>query len=546
MSVVSGGVFLFLTWLVWGMFAFRRGMFQDDSYSLAQANAIRGLARFFVTTTVPTRIFQGTPFALALLTPSPVVCLQLFYGLTWLAGGVVAALVLRELFPGRARLAFTGGCLTICATSDYLTDSLVALHYEISALAYMAMFFSFLRWLRTGRIRWLVLGAVAMAGSLGSADAAVAPILLTPALLWLAEGRLGPRVRTAIAAMACVFLPYSVLFLRFLTDSTSYAATALERLMLWERVHRVAAAFLHNFAPWSWGRSRRNWFPPLPAVLPGWVRLWGPIAGSLAFLAGDRVARAGERADTGEREIGSRNFAFLGGFLAMALSCNATHGILQFSQFFYRTQILSRVWSSLAIALAADMLFRSRAAAPRRAAVLLPLLFVGLGIDGGLDRQDYYLAYWNRHREELRSIVEAAPRLAPSASLVLFIPRPVPYYAATQADYLAQAWTSLLYEDPSMMDRTTLISPYGDQRCSVESGRIVCRAPQGEILARVPLSRAVILSFDELRHRYALAEAVPAELLSGSAAPSEYNPRSLIAEAQLTSMARRALLEERR
>lgn len=546
------GVFAFLTFLVWGLFARERGMFQDDAYSLALASGGRGISRFFLTSTVPTRIFQGTPFALALFASSPVECLQLLYGLVWLGGGLFAALVLAEIFPGRPWLSFAGGCLTICATSDYLADSLVALHYEISALSYVATLACLLRWLRTGNRRWVALSAAALVVSLGSADVAFAPILLTPVLLWLVEGKFNDRVKTATLVLACVFLPYSILFLRFLLDPTSYAATALEPLSLAARVNRVAGAYLNNFAPWNWGRTRRNWFPALPPVLATWIRVSGPISGVFAFLAGSAPFLRAENgaptvggAGSGGRGSRRREILVLAAFLLMALACNSTHGMLAFSQFFYRSQILSRYWSSLAVALAASMLLRTRTLGARGLALFLPLVFVGFGVDGGLDRQNYFLAYWKRHRGELRSIVESAPRLASAASLVLLIPRPVPYFSATQADYLSQAWTSLLYDDPSMMNRTTLISPYDERKCSVELDQIRCRSPRGEVLESVALSRAVILSYDEVRHRYALAETVPPELEPGSAVrPRAYNPLSMIAKAPRTPMARRVLLEE--
>ena len=526
-------------------------MFQDDAYSLALVNGTRGISRFFVTSTVPTRIFQNTPFAFALLTPSPVVCLQLFYGLTWLAGGIVASLVLSEIFRARSWMAFAGGCLTLCATSDYLTDSLVALHYELSALFYMVCLLCLLRWLRLGRYRWLALSATALVVSLGTADVAFAPILLTPGLLWLIEGKFSSRVQAASLVLACVFLPYSVLFLRFLADPTSYAATALEPLSFAARAHRVADAYVNNFIPWNWGRGRRNWFPALSPVLPAGIRVSGPAVGALVFLgAGAAIRRAGAGTDAGAAAAGRvsrrRDLLILAAFLTMALACNSTHGILAYSQFFYRSQVLSRYWSSLSLALAAGMLARGRTAAARGLAWVLPLLFVAFGVDGGLDRQDYYLGYGKRHREELRSIVESVPRLAPGASLVLLIPRPVPYFASTQADYLSQAWTSLLYDDPSLMDRTTLVSPYDGRKCSVEFDRILCRSPRGEVLETVALSRAVILSYDEIRHRYALADAIPPELHPDAiASPSAYNPRHLILQGKRTSMARRVLQEGR-
>src|SRR5439155_1682964 len=87
----------------------------------------------------PTRRLAGTPFALALKTGSPLDMLQLVYGATWLAGGLLTYAILLRLFPREKWLAFVAGCLTLTATGDFLTDSLVALHYEIAAAALTRM-----------------------------------------------------------------------------------------------------------------------------------------------------------------------------------------------------------------------------------------------------------------------------------------------------------------------------------------------------------------------------------------------------------------------
>ncbi len=541
------GVFAFLTYLVWGIFALDRGMFQDETFILGYVNSWgHGIFRFLLPIAQPTRIFAGAPFALALFTPSPVATLQIFYGLTWFLGGVFAALVLAQIFPGNRWLAFAGGCLTICATGDYQANSLEALHYDLAALFYFVTLALLLAWLKSGRRRWIALSIAALAVSLGNTDVAFAPILLTPALLWLVEGRFSRRVKAASLAMACVFAPYLVVFGRFLLDPHSYAATAIEPISFMARGHRIAAAYFHNFAPWTWGRARRNWFPPPPSVVPGWIRLWAPVVGAFAFLGGTAWFLVRRRDLEREEESRKRDFTFLAAFLLMALACNSTHGLLQFSQYFFRSQILSRYWASLAIALSASIVLRLRFSF-RWLGVALPLVFVGLGIDGGLDRQDYFLAYWRRHRMELRSIVEAAPRLAPSASLVLLIPERPPYYLATQADYLAQAWASLLYDDRSMWERTLLIGPYGDQHCSAEHDEIACRDSKDQILADVALPAAVILRYDAARNGYFLAERLPPEIASGSASQgSDYRPRALIFTAPAARMAERVLMESAR
>ncbi|MGH9441783.1 MAG: hypothetical protein ACRD16_05870 [Thermoanaerobaculia bacterium] len=535
-------ILAFLTFLVWGIFAFNRGMFQDETFTLEEVYQVKaGISRFILPVVSPTSVFGSDPYALALLVPSPVAALQFFYGVTWLAGGVFTAIVLAQIFPRRRWLAFAGGCLTICATGDYLADSLVALTYEVSALFSFVMLACQLAFLKTGKLRWLAMSVAALAISLGNTDVAFAPIVLTPALLWLVEGRFSRRVKTASLAMACVFGPYLVVFARFLVDPHSYAAIAIEPMTLAARAHRVVAAYLHNFAPWTWGRMRRNWFPPLPVVVPNWIRIWGPVAGALAFLAGSRRLGAAIRNEEPAGSQPARDLLFVAAFLTMALACNSTQGILHYAQFFYRSQILSRFWASMAVALASGLLLRMRSPL-RWVGILLALTFVGLGVDGGLDRQDYYLAYWKRHRVELESIVRAVPRLKAPARLVLRIPEPPPYFLATQADYLAQSWATLLEGDPSMWDRTFLIGPYGDQRCAVEGANIVCRNSKSEVLSRVNVSESVVLSYHPAENRYLLDSRLPPEISRGSAdSDATYRPRRWIVAGPVSPMARRLL-----
>jgi hypothetical protein len=541
-GLVLVAILVFLTYLVWGLFAFRRGMFQDEVYILAEVNSFgRGLGRFFMPMTSPTRILAGTPFALALLTPSPVATLQLFYGLAWLGSGIASALVLLRIFPDRRGLAFAGGCLTICSTGDYLADSLVALHYDLSALFYVLSLAAFLAWLRGGKAGSLVAGGVLLSASVWTVDVAFAAILLAPAFLWMVDG-FSRRWKVAVLVIALAFAPYACVFGRALLAPGSYTGDVAHAIELRKGLFGVAAAFAHNFVPWSWGRARQNWFPAPAPVIPSWIRLAGPLAAVAAFLIGGAASSAGLR-PPGEADarVIRHDLVFVVVFLVMALASNAQQGVLTFAEFFYRTQILSRYFASMALALAADMLIRC-GGAPRAIATVLVTGFVGLGVDGGLDRQDYFLGYWSRHRVELQSILDAAPRVAPEATLILDVPKPPPYFVATQVDYLAQSWASLLYDDSSMWKRTVLLSPFGGDRCRADSGALSCRDSGGREVVSEPLARCVILSYDWTRNRYARAEEVPLDLASGApGAPRAYQPDRWVISATPSRVARRLL-----
>ena len=127
--------------------------------------------------------------------------------------------------------------------------------------------------------------------------------------------------------------------------------------------------------------------------------------------------------------------------LVLALASNGAYAFVQDSQFFYRTQIVSRYWSSIALALLAFSIGRLAARRPWFA-LAIPAGFVALGSYGGLDRQDYFLAYWRRHRLELSSILRVAPSLAPDSVLALRVPAGPPYLASA-AQYLARKrWPS--------------------------------------------------------------------------------------------------------
>lgn len=494
-------VLALLTVIVWGLFALDRGMWQDDTLQLALANLGKGfLARCCSAPTSPTRVFADLPFAVALLTRIPVASLQLIYGLVWLASGILIYAIVRLLFPGESLLAYFAGALTVCATSDFLTDSLASLHYQVATAAYFASLYCLLHAWRSRKILWLLPTAALLSFSIWTVDAAFTVVVLTPLILWAWDDfRASRRLFLVTAFWYAVFAPYAFVFLKFLRDPHSYAATALVPMAFGARIGRIWSLFALNFNPWSWGPARKNWFEAQPSLIPPGLAIALSMGGTIAFLfAGRRLRTAREQGELPELNHMARMAIFGLLSLIMALASNAAYAMVQVSEYFYRTQIMSRCWASISIAIAAVAMSRVRGL--RKLEFGLPVLFVGLGLYGGLNRQDYYLGYWQRHRNELRSIVEAVPNLNESARLVLFVPAHRPYLA-TQVSYLAQSWTALLYDDPSFFDRTFLWES-GKVECALESDRLTCRERVGEPVFSAPIETTVVLHYCASLNRF--------------------------------------------
>ncbi len=503
-----------LTMIVWGIFALDRGLFQDDAATLAVVWGTRGFWRRLTTPIVsPTRVFAGAPAAIALLFPNPVIALQVLYGLLWAATGLLAYFIARRLFPSSSRVALFACALTLSATSDYLTDSLVAISYSLSTAFFLAALLALLISWTSRRLGWGVVFVLGVSASLWTADGALPGVLLAPVLLWASAGR---RVSRRLAAHTIAWyapvVPYLIVFTRFLRDPRSYAGTAVRWIPPGEWLRRAGRLFLYNFRPWRWAAERENWFRAPPSVLsPRWSALLALLGLSVFLWAwlGLRDDADSPPPESGEKK---RAAAIAAVAFAAAFFSNAAFAPVQFSNIFYRTHISSRVWSSLALAVLAGIIF-SKSSRPSFASLALLVTFVGLGLEGGLERQNYYLSYWKRHRIELGSILEAAPNLRPDSRVLLYVDSVPPYFRATAVDYLAGCWLQLLYETP--MGHKTFVWARGNgSTCEPRTDRFVCYAND---LQRSELDYAdlVLFHYDSPQNRYELVPELVGLLAGG-------------------------------
>jgi hypothetical protein len=236
--------------------------------------------------------------------------------------------------------------------------------------------------------------------------------------------------------------------------------------------------------------------------------------------------------------------------VAMALIANAAYASLQMAVIHYRTHILSRTWTSLAVAVLIGWAVQQWPRF-RTAFLLVPVLFVGFGVWGGLERQDLWVSTWRLHKKELLSIVTTAPALTPGTGIILRSPPTPDLYLATEADYLAQSWLILLYDDPAI--HALRMAPDRGTGCRATPEGLECwHEQQGECFAagtcaadRFPYETLVIMDFDNRRGTWRLLSSPQGDpLLGGSAAAlAGYRPAGRIVERPLTPRQRALLLQ---
>jgi hypothetical protein len=503
-----------LTLAACGLFAFDRRPWHDDVQNLFRALAAPGRGEgWFPLLASPTRKLLSWPFFLALGSGWPSLALETMCVLSWLATGVLADRLARRLWPGQAGAAPLAGALTLVATSDFFTAATVAVGYLLSVTAFLAAVEAGFAWLHGARPPALVLALAMLSASLWTTDVAAPAFVLAP-LLWAVGRGAAPRARLGRLAAAWYLAgaPYVALLLAQLAAPGSYVRAALAPVTLVQRAASLARLAAWNFEPWAWAFDRPLWQVSPGHVVPPGVRL------ALAAAAGLGAAWTLRRAHFDGARVPVRPALVC---LTLMLASNAAFAGVPLSESFCRTHLLSRVWASLALAgwLGWTLARAGRWRWPRALALTLVAAWVALGAAGGLERQDYYVAYARRHVQELRSILVAAPALAPDARVVLRVPR-APAYMATDAGYLARARMALLYADPSLECRVVLWSDARGTRCEATPDGLLCRGERSPDCRRadgrdfdlLPWDRLVFLEYQSAYNWYLARDVLPDEL----------------------------------
>jgi hypothetical protein len=496
-AAVTLAIYVALTLLVWGLTAAERGLWQDDAAFLA-VSADRdptSLNQLLAPIVAPTRRLAGLPFIAADHTPRPLLTLQLIAGLVWLGTGLLARDLARRLFPDALSAAYVAGALTLCATSDFLTNSLVALCYDLSAFYLAAAACCALRWIAGRPWGWLAASVALAQASLWTVDGGLTSLALLPALFCLAaEPGQRRRAVTTGVVWAVASIPYGLVLARFLADPAGYGAVALHRLPLGVHVARTLDLLFTDFAPWTWAHDRAVWLQAPARLFPTGLVATCATLGTVLFLWGlwyvhpPRAPRA--------HGPPWRAILVTATLLAMATASHALYALVQFSELHYRTQIYSRLWCSVVLALAFSALFR-RLGRLAPAAAALPALFVAFGIAGGLERQEHYLHGWQLQQKELASLVQQAPELERGTNLVLRMPSTPTVFLATEAEYLAWSWGALLYPPSSRPSVFTWVVERGS-RCLEAPTGLRCFRETEAACATDGSCPGTLLSYDQL------------------------------------------------
>ena len=175
--------YFLLTFLVWGLTATHRGLWQDDATLLGISfDRDPTTLELFSPIMSPTRRLLSLPFVAAAHTGAPILVLQLMYGAIWLGTGLLARDLTRQL-AGDEMAAYVAGALTLCATSDFLTNSPVELGYDISAILILAAFCAAVRWIQGQSATWLVVSVALGQASLWTIDGSLPSVFALSAVV---------------------------------------------------------------------------------------------------------------------------------------------------------------------------------------------------------------------------------------------------------------------------------------------------------------------------------------------------------------------------
>jgi len=509
--------FVVLTILVWGVNALQRGLWQDDvqALGLAFVRWHRGFFHLFGPDSSPLRRFTALPSFVALMTPYPIQTLQILAATMWLAVALLIGWIVGLLLPDERLTRFIVICLTITATSDYQTASVVPLAYNFAAVCVLAA-------IGFGLRRNAIASAILLAISLWTMDVAF------PAIPFVIAFFICMRWWRVVIAWIVVLVPTSIVEWRFLNDPASYAARARVPMAVGVFVQRTAQQWILNFTPWRWAFSRVEWYPrPAREISFAWM-VTGSIIAVIVFLL--RLAAAGRRRPTEQREQPrQRSLAFAFSFLAMAAVANAAYAGIHFAELHYRTHILARVWASAAIGILASYAI-ARRGAMRVIGYAVATLFVFFGTWGGIERQDLFLGTWRQHQRELASIVNAAPALRAGTGIILRSGPTPDRYLATEADYLTSFWMKMLYDDAELV--SIRLAPDRGTTCTATPSVIDC-AGESSRRKRFAYEHLIVMDYDNDSGTYHVAPSL---------GDPRYQPANVIIRRPLTTRQRRLLL----
>jgi hypothetical protein len=454
----------FLVWQLWLPFGFNVGFWADGWNDYVAAMQGRFIARDH------SRLFDFVIWQLAYrLSPDDFRGANFVMAALMLGKGCLCWGILRELRVPAA-IAFGAAALLVTYPADYalFLDGTLGIHSSL--FAYTLGTWAFIAWWRTGRL-WLALLMCAAAGlSAGTYDAALPMIAATPLLLFALE-RKGLR-RTLLTVASWYMFP---------------ALIVVRTLLMMRAGHPGAAYQARLFQAPSPGQMlldlglayRRllfdGWFANLIDVNPSHLG-YGVSAALVAGGACRFLARA--RTGTWARRPA---WALLGAGLAAIGLGFAPYLVTSAAHADHRTLFFASVGAAVTLCGLAWLAATLGPQAPASFAVLIGLV-AGAGSVHLLDQHQLWLWRWNEQRVALAGLVQAAPRLARGARVVLLDATPdgrLKNAFAGNTVYVDSS-VKLLYADASLRARLCYpreTAPWGGwaENCRVQDGALVLR-----------------------------------------------------------------------
>jgi hypothetical protein len=465
-----------------------------------------GVAYFLVPTVEDSRIFNGLPFAVALLTPWPEWSVAALIVLSWLLTAGTTYAIVARLLPGDAKTALLA--FFVAGTTAYDIALLHAsyLPLVLAALLHWAGFLAMLVYCEKRAPAVLVMSSALQFVSLFMYGTAIAAIAVGPIVAFAILAREhGPRA--AVRPVAAIALAWWAPLLAYL-GALAWVAMQPGNYLTTIGLHaepsaRIAWLFVRllakNFDPTDW-LNPAPYFSDPPRLV-GRAAVW-----QLAILASALMVlllAGAERARGATARTDRMRWIWAALLLCVVVSNLATTP-LQSAYLGMRTHLVSRLYAAILIAVACTTLLASRNAGVRAAAALLTVACLAVGAWTVADRGSYLASIWPRHRTELRSLDALVRKIDPKAVVILFEP-PGAGYTATVAPWHALPWLMIIRGSANPPAQFALWSPDRDANCAVAGAELRC---DGDMQApvRVPLDRLVLLRYDKTNCGFHLVE----------------------------------------
>jgi hypothetical protein len=524
---VEPTIFLLLAMAIWGYFPFERGVgVTGDGINflwVAWRNAAGPLWKQLISKYPVdgwTRTLAFWPFVVAHHVSFPTVFLQTFYAAAWLLSGVAVARLTRVLIRGSELAPFISGCLMLTATSDSQTNLVVYAPHLFGIALFFFGTADLLVATRAESPSWTACRAfLLLLASFFTVEYTypVVPTLLL--FIYATRDRSSPRrAWRSVFALALAFIPALLVLAAELRRQGSWAANSTRGAYDLDWLRWVGRHFLFNFTPWQWAfRRTPQWFDNYGPSIPSWFFVSASALTAVIVILWVRVlewARTpGTAQSEGKPEPGHKRSAFLLTLLAFLAALAANAGTARLGgEFCVRSHFVSRGWVSLGLGLILATLITRPST--RTTAYSVLSAFVFLGVWGGIERESYLRSYALYERRELKSLVEAVPRVPRDAHLVLIQPPGSPTLLACSNPNTLPYF----YGDEGLRGRVVLVPNSWAAYSTVwgtDDGfvRIMVNSTAETV---VPHGQTVLAYYSVSQHRFIRLFEFPAGLLSNS------------------------------